>query len=83
VGQIPPQKTREQREQELRAMFKSTAGQPAVFRLFLASFPPGVVPARGTPVVETILDREYGPPSGPLARPNHEGGQPTTITFST
>jgi hypothetical protein len=65
VGQIPPQKPREERERELREMLKTMAGQEAVFRLFLACFPPGVVPPLGTPVIETILDHEYKPPNNP------------------
>jgi hypothetical protein len=51
--------TREEREKQLRLMFRTGAGKQEVQWLFLGCFPLGVMPPAGSLLIQTILDQEY------------------------
>ena len=51
--------TRDEREQQLRAMVQTAQGREQVNRIFLSLFPLGVLPPVGVLVIQTILNHEY------------------------
>jgi hypothetical protein len=56
-----PKKTRVEREKELRRLLNTPDGRVRVYELLykLLGLPPGAMPPAGTPVIQTILDKEY------------------------
>jgi hypothetical protein len=56
-----PKKTREERHEELRQLWKTERGQDHVLELFqqATGLPPGMMPVAGTLIFQTILDKEY------------------------
>jgi hypothetical protein len=54
-------KTRAEREKELRRLLNVPGGREKIYELLykLLELPPGAMPPAGTPVIQTILDKEY------------------------
>ena len=55
--------SREERERELCQLSLTPQGRARIVEFFTACFPPGAMPPKGSPKIETILRHEYGPPA--------------------